>query len=90
MCMNHAFFKEFLDCPTFDRFPKSDCNIIRDLGSEVMHAEVVTAKGAMLEVFMETKGAALEVEKVLAEVPKSPWTPKAKPTKESAKDKEGK
>ena len=46
----------------------------------------------MPEVVREVEGATLEVTEVLAEVPKSPWTPRSKltPTKESEKDKKGK
>jgi len=60
--------------------------------TEATSIEVVTAEGVVLEVVSEAEGAALEVVEVLAKVPKSPRTPRPKPTptKESVKDNKGK
>lgn len=52
----------------------------------------MTAEGVVSKAAREAEGVAPEVAKVLAEVPKSPQTPRLKPTptKESVKDKKGK
>ena len=64
-------------------------NSIMSTPIEAMDAKEVTAKAAV--VSEAERDAAVDVE-VLAEVPKSPWTPRPKPTptKESVKDKKGK
>ena len=92
--MTHVLFEELLDCLMFDRFPESNRNFICDFipGSEAMDTVAVTTKGDVSKVVREVEGATPEVVEVLAKDPKSPQTPRLKPTltKESVKDKKGK
>lgn len=80
---------------TFENLPKTTQGLLSSVMSTLatdMDIKVVTTKEDMLEVVMEVEEATLEVSEVLAEVPKSPRTPRLTPTptKESEKDKKGK
>lgn len=94
--MNRTFFKELLECPVFDRFPeslrKTICEIILRVATMVV--EAMTAEGVRPEVSMEVEGSTPEVAptEILAEVSKSPRSPRPRRTltKEGPKKKKGK
>jgi len=93
--LNHKNFEALLASLVFETMPKETQELLHSVMStlaEAMDTEAVTTDGAMLEVVREVEGATPGVAEVLAEVLKSPWTHRPKPTqtKESTKDKKGK
>lgn len=66
LCMNHAFFKELLDCLVFDRFLETVRKIVCDiiLRVEAMDVESMAAERVVPEVAMVAEGASPEVSPV--------------------------
>ena len=81
--MNWEFFKSLITSSTFEKLPEMTRALLNNFMSTptiAMETEALTVKKDMSEVVWEAEETAPQVSKVLAEVPKSPWTPRPKPT----------
>jgi len=93
--MNCEFLEALIVSSAFEELPRERQELLNSIMStpiEAMDTKVVTTEGVVSEVVSKAEGATPEVVEVLAKVPKSPQTPRPKPTPtmECEKGKKGK
>lgn len=93
--MNYEFFQDLITSMVFEQLSKETqalVNSVMSTRAEAINTERVATEENVQEIDMGAKVASPEVAEVLAEVPKSPRTPRLKPTptKETMKEKKGK
>jgi len=90
--MNREHYDLLIVSKVFETLPKETQELLQKIMSVPTEAIDIEGEESVPEVDMEAELVALDVAEVLANVPKSPRTPRPKltPTKETTKDKKGK